>query len=226
MRHTLFLTALFALPLTSALALAADPPERTAAEKQAMEKIKKLGGLVLEVAQNDPSLEVSYHLSRDKLTDEHLAVLEQLKSVVSLNLRGKEVTNAQLAHLEKLKSLKKLHLEKTKITDAGLAHLKGLTELEYLNLYGTPVTDKGLEQLTGLKKLKKLYLWQTKVTDAGAAKLQKALPGVQINRGIEVATPTPAGEKKPEPKKEEKKPAPKKKDKKPAPKKEKKKEKK
>jgi hypothetical protein len=75
------------------------------------------------------------------------------------------------------------------VTDKGLVHLKGMVNLEYLNLYGTGVTDAGLAQLAGLKKLKSLYLWQTKVTDAGVAKLKKALPQVQVDRGLDAAKP-------------------------------------
>ncbi len=52
-----------------------------------------------------------------------------------------------------------------------------------------------LPNLQDLKKLKKLYLWQTKVTDAGVAKLQKALPQVEINRGQDLLK---VEEKKPE----------------------------
>ena len=53
-----------------------------------------------------------------------------------------------------------------------------------------------------MKKLKNLYLWQTKVTDAGVARLKKALPQVEIVRGLEL----PKEEKKPEVKKDAAKP--------------------
>ena len=58
--------------------------------------------------------------------------------------------------------------------------------------------------------MKKLYLWQTEVTDAGVEELEKALPGVDVNRGlvaaqvvaVEPSAATPA--KKPAPKPPEK----------------------
>jgi hypothetical protein len=159
----------------------AAPP--TEAEKKAIARIRQLGGQVLELAQNDPRLEVSY-LYVDKLTEEHLALLKELKGLVHLNLRGQPITDDLLVHLKPLTGLVRLHLEKTKITDKGLEQLKGLANLEYLNLYGTEVSDAGLAQLAGLKKLKNLYLWQTKVTDAGADQLKKALPQADINRGL------------------------------------------
>lgn len=232
--------------LTIGLAVADTPAPvaQTEAGKKSLSKVRQFGGLALELAQNDQHLEVSYLQSDGKFTDEHLAVLKDLKGLVHLNLRGQPVTDAQLAYLKPLKELTYLHLEKTKITDKGLENLKPLVNLEYLNVYGTAVSDAGLVNLEGMKKLKKLYVWDTKVTKAGAAKLKKAIPGVDVNLGIEdkpepkkeekkpeakkeVKKPTPKKEqKKPETKKEKKKPAPKKEEKKPEPKKEEKKDKK
>jgi hypothetical protein len=205
--------------------LAADAPApvvQTEAGKKALTRIRQLGGLALEVAQNDPHLEVSYLQIDGKWSDEPLTLLKDLKGLVHLNLRGQPVTDAQLAHLKPLAELTELHLEKTKITDKGLPELKGLTNLEYLNLYGTEVSDAGLTNLEGMKKLKHLYVWQTKVTEAGAAKLKKAIPAVDVNRGYEEKPEPKKEEKKAEPKKEAKKPEPKKEEKKPEPKKDKK----
>jgi hypothetical protein len=186
---------------------AADPPApRTEAEKKALEKIRQLGGLAIEVAQNDKRLEVSYLQTDGKFSDDYLTPLKDLKGVVHLNLRNQPVTDAQLAHIKGLTDLTHLHLEKTKITDKGLEQLKGLTNLEYLNVYGTEVTDAGLAQLEGLKKLKNVYVWQTKITDAGAAKLKQAIPGVDVNRGIEEKPKDePKDKKKEEPKDKDKK---------------------
>jgi hypothetical protein len=167
------------------IAQPAAPAKRSEAEKQALAKLTKLGVSAMELAQNDPHLEVAYHLMDKEITPEALAPLKDLKGVVHLNLRGRAVTDDMLAAVAGLKDLTRLHLEKTKVTDKGLVHLKGLNNLEYLNLYGTAVTDAGLANLEGLKKLKSLYLWQTKVTDAGVAKLKKALPQAQIIRGFE-----------------------------------------
>lgn len=181
---------------------AEDKPQPTEAEKQAIAAIKKLGGNVMEIAQNDARLDVAFHLADSKIGDEQLALVKNLPRTTILNLRGTEITDAGLANIKDLKGLTKLHLEKTKITDAGLEQLKGLENLEYLNLYGTQVTDAGLKHLEGLKKLKKVYLWQTPVTDAGVAALKAAVPDVQITRALELPKPEPKPEeKKPEEKK-------------------------
>jgi hypothetical protein len=184
-----------------------EKPKRTDAEKAAIEKITKLGGLCLDLAQNDSHLDVSYYtLPKDtKFTDDYLTPLKDLKgSLVHLNLRGLPVTDAQMPLLKDLTGLTHLHLENTKVTDKGLEQIKGLTELEYLNLYGDEgVTDAGLAHLEGMKKLKNLYLWQTKVTEGGAAKLKKALPKCEIDRGLDAEKPVdkPKEEKKPDEKK-------------------------
>jgi Leucine-rich repeat (LRR) protein len=198
-------------------------PQRTAAEKDAIAKLTKLNVIVLDIAQNDPHLDVSYLQKDAKFSDDFLTPLEALKgSLVHLNLRGQDLTDAQMAHLKNLTNLTRLHLENTKITDKGLEQIKGLTNLEYLNLYGDNITDGGLVNLEGMKKLKNLYLWQTKVTEAGAAKLKKALPQADIDRGLEAEKPPEKPAEKPAEKpkdkpKEEKKPAEKpKEEKKPA----------
>ncbi|MFM9962787.1 MAG: hypothetical protein ACKV2Q_16375 [Planctomycetaceae bacterium] len=158
-----------------------DAPKATPAELDAIAAVKKAGGAVLQVAQNDNRLDIAFHLADGKIGDEQVAATKPLANVIySLNLRGTEVTDKGLEHLKELKSLVRLHLERTKITDAGLAHLAALENLEYLNLYGTEVTDAGVQSLAGLKKLKKLYVWQTKVTEEGQAKFKAANTTAQL----------------------------------------------
>ena len=100
----------------------------SAAEKAAVAAIKKLGGSVLEVAQNDGRLDVAYHLADGKIGDKQLEPLKKIKHIHSLNLRGTEVTDAGLAAIAGLGSLERLHLEKTKVTDA-LAVLNNKTTI-------------------------------------------------------------------------------------------------
>ena len=180
-----------------------EKPAPTDAEKAAMAEIRKVGGQVMELAQNDARLDVAYHLADGKIEDAQLASLKNLPKLAQLNVRGKDITDAGLVHIKDSKGLVRLHLERTKVTDAGLELLKGLENLEYLNLYGTAVTDVGLKHLEGLKKLKRLYLWETKVTDAGVTAIKAAVPGLQVIRGVEPAKPAEAKpeEKKPEEKK-------------------------
>jgi len=117
MHKVLTTTALVLLTAGLAAAQAPNPPQPTEAEKQALAKIRQYGGLAMELAQNDPHLEVSYLQTDGKFSDEYLAPLEQLKGIVHLNLGGQPVTDAQLAHLKGLTELTELHLEKTKVSD-------------------------------------------------------------------------------------------------------------
>src|SRR5438477_12118619 len=79
-----------------------DKIEQTESGKKAIAKIRQLGGHVMELAQTDKRLEVSYQQLANPLTDEHLTLLKDLKGLVHLNLRGQPVTDPQLAHLKDL----------------------------------------------------------------------------------------------------------------------------
>ena len=98
--------------------------EISAAEKAALETLRKSGGTVLEIAQNDNRVEVSFHLSDAKIGDKQLEPLKGLKSVYSLNLRGAEVTDAGLVHLEKLAELEVLYLYGGNFSDDAVAALR------------------------------------------------------------------------------------------------------
>jgi len=152
-------------------------------EADAIAKLRAAGALVLEIAQNDNRLDVSFLSAQGKVTDDVIAPVQFIPRLAHLILRATEITDAGLPAVGKAAGLVRLHLEKTKVTDAGLAHLKPLANLEYLNLYSTEITDSGLAHLESLSKLKSLFLWQTKVTDAGVMKLQQALPNLKIIRG-------------------------------------------
>ncbi len=149
--------------------------------------IEKVGGRTMKLAQDTNLVTVSFRAVADKTGDAQLAVLKGAKSVTEVNLSRSKITDGGLASLSGLENLTRLHLELTGIDGSGLAHLKPLKRLHYLNLYGTKVDDKAVAHISALKGLKKLYLWQTAVTDAGVASIEKALPGIGINRGLVAA---------------------------------------
>src|SRR5580704_19694942 len=65
-----------------------EPPKPLSAEtKKAMEKVRQLGGHVMEIAQNDNRLEASYAQLSTPIKDEHLAALKDLPGLIDLNLR-------------------------------------------------------------------------------------------------------------------------------------------
>ena len=202
-----------ARPKTGIEALGEHKP--AAEELKAIEKLQAAGINVLPVALNMNWRDANLSLMGTNVTDQTLAQLKDIKGLVNLNLRNTKITDAGLTHLKGLPNLISLNLAGTSVTDAGLANLKGLSKLEYLNLYSTGIGDSGLASLKGLKNLRALYLWQSKVTDAGVADLQKALPQLKSNRGIDLAALA-----KKEEKKDDKKDAKKEEPKKEAPKKE------
>ena len=180
-----------------AIPASAAPVQFTPPQQESVNKITAKGGLVMQLANDSDALVVNLSLAGKQATDAELAELKNLPKIAQLNLANTAVTDAGLAALAGMGDLTSLHLEKTAVTDAGLTHLKNLAKLEYLNLYGTAVTDAGVANLSGLKNLKRLYLWQTKVTDAGAAGVKKAIPGVTVNRGEELATVVKPAETQP-----------------------------
>ena len=101
-----------------------EKPVLTEAETTAIAAIRKSGGQVMELAQNDSHLDVAFHLADGKITDDQLAPLASLPQVAQVNLRGREITNAGLAHL---------YLWQTKVTDAGVTGMKtALPELQII----------------------------------------------------------------------------------------------
>jgi len=201
MRRLYIVAACFAC-LGSTWLTAAETTPAEPVSGPAVEAIRKLGGNILPIAQDDSRLDVSLNLASQDVTDTILPEVAKLPEVVWLNLAGTKITDAGLAALANMKSLEKLHLEKTAIGDAGLAHLAGLENLTYLNIYSTQVTDAGLKHLHNLKKLKHLYIWQSKVTEAGAEELQKAIPGLHVVGEVKLAAPVePKEDAKPEDKK-------------------------
>lgn len=155
-------------------------PVTAANSAEIVAKITALGGAVRQVAMNDDSVEVDFHLGGQKLNDEGLAAVKAVNKVIELHLKDTQITDAGLANIAGMNTLVRLHLEQTKVSDAGLEQLKGLSNLAYLNLYNTGVTDAGLEHLKPLANLRHLYLFGTKVTDDGVNKLKQALPNVQV----------------------------------------------
>ncbi len=175
----------------------------TSAETEAVAALAKAGIDVRPIAQNIPWREVNLRPLGTSITDQVIAPLKDVASLTEARLGGTKITDAGLATLKGLPYLQVLGLELTGVTDAGVSHLAGLKNLTSLNLYGTAVSDAALTHLQGMKHLRNLYLWQTKVTPDGTKRLQEALPGLNINTGIDLAitaTNAPA-EKKEEAKK-------------------------
>ncbi|KAI9346752.1 hypothetical protein DFJ73DRAFT_464725 [Zopfochytrium polystomum] len=96
------------------------------------------------------------------------------ETLMVLRLSGNKITDEGLSHLKDLKNLTELYLDRTLITDAIFSHIKDLRHLEVLSLAETGVTDAFLRKMgTGdiCKSLKRLNLARTVVSDEGIAGL-------------------------------------------------------
>src|SRR5262249_46033140 len=83
-------------------------------------------------APGKPVVDVSFHhiiRGAAAVTDADVKVLQEFKSLASLDLEGTKVTDAGLRELKQLKSLRSLNLARTKVTDAGLKELNELNGL-------------------------------------------------------------------------------------------------
>ncbi len=136
--------------------------------------LKKIGVVVMPIAQNTNALYVNASCLGESFNDEKLRHLEALSpQLLWLNLARTAVSDEGGVSLSKFSLLTRLHLENTFITDAISPYLQNLSNLEYLNLYGTSVSDSSITYLKDLRKLEKIFLWQTKFTDFGIEKLRK-----------------------------------------------------
>lgn len=153
-------------------------------EQSDIEKVRKLGGLILPLSQNNNYVELTF-LNNPKFSDKEAALISIAPTqTLWLKLSNTQITDNSFTQITKLSNLTRLHLENTKITDAAFTSIAALQNLEYLNLTGTSITDKGITPISALKNLKKIYLWKTKVTSAGIEILHKGLPNLVIEAGI------------------------------------------
>jgi Leucine-rich repeat (LRR) protein len=173
--------------------------ERVRKQRQAVEEIRKAGGMVAHsnIYQLDPSGNrilgapppgpawlcelLGYdlfgnvtlvQLSNSQVSDATLKHLKALTQLQELDLIGTKISDAGLENLKGLTQLQELHLNGTNVTDAGLENLEGLTRLQLLDLSGTNVGDAGLKHLKGLTRLRQLILIGTRLSDAGLEHLK------------------------------------------------------
>jgi hypothetical protein len=79
-----------------------------------------------------------------------------------------------------LHGLEELNLSYSPVTDDATRDLAGLDRLRRLWLRGTALTDAGLAHLRELPKLEYLDVSRTAVGPEGVARLQAAIPRLQV----------------------------------------------
>ncbi|NQU21740.1 MAG: hypothetical protein HQ567_10690 [Candidatus Nealsonbacteria bacterium] len=115
-----------------------------------------------------------------EITDEDLAILQEVPFVVHVYLGGTAVSDRGLARIGDLRKLRELDLGGTRVTDEGLRHLRGLPDLEWVNLGHTQITDAGLAQLATMPKITAVYADGTFVTEQGVRAFRTQNPTAEI----------------------------------------------
>ncbi len=109
------------------------------------------------------------HLSNSDITDQGLASVNEIYSLVGIVLDNTAITDDGLKYLSGLLDIQYISLDNTKITDKGLVYLTDLYRLGELGVSGTEVSDKGLEYFKDFQTIRSLDLGNTKITDEGLA---------------------------------------------------------
>jgi hypothetical protein len=126
----------------------------------------------LERLEELPTL-VELDIGNYQITTASMKHIQRLTNLRLLAMGNTPTTDAELEYLQGMSNLEYLWLDYTPITDGGLVHLKGLTQLRSLNLNGTQITDDGMRQIRGMTKIFSLGLAETQVTDDGLQHLQE-----------------------------------------------------
>lgn len=102
-----------------------------------------------------------------RVSNDALAVAEQLPALVALKFRSPALADEGMVHLQNAKTLRGLHLEDARVGDAGMKLLAGLTAMDDLNLMRVPITSEGLAAVAGMTKMRTLNLRGTYIDDDG-----------------------------------------------------------
>jgi len=118
----------------------------------------------------------------DECHDADIAQICWLPHLTAIGVGGRGITDSGLSMISRKDLLQAVTLERASITDSGLQELAKLPCLRALTIRQVAVTDGSVETIKKLHRLEYLRLYETGVTDAGIAELQRALPGLKIER--------------------------------------------
>lgn len=117
-------------------------------------------------------LDAVYAIDSSEDDDYMLHIVEYVKEIDEVMLKGTDNTDLTASHLARLTSLKKLTLSRNPaITNNALPAISRIATLEYLDLTGTSVETSDLESLGTLPNLRELHL-TTATDDPGLIRQQ------------------------------------------------------
>lgn len=123
--------------------------------------------------------ELFFNSPHDERIDMNAFVLMKTVDHLAFNTTG--IQDEDLKRLEELPNLKHLNLSSTSITDEGIEHLKNL-KLISLHVEGPAISDNCVDAIAAIESLKWLSITSGAFSNETIAKLNRALPGCQINQ--------------------------------------------
>jgi hypothetical protein len=102
--------------------------------------------------------------------------------VVAVDLVGDHITDDHVALVQDLPHLAYVIIKSRNVTDKSIHDIGALTKLKILGINDAPITDNGINQLRSSTALIGLGLINSEVTDEGVRQLQRALPQCYIAR--------------------------------------------
>lgn len=124
-----------------------------------------------------------------------LAVLPVFAKLDELDLAHTSVVDNDLSALYPLQTLRKLSVWGSKVTPAGIAPIAKLPHLEWLLISSDQFDERAIESLKKFPQLKHLGVIEIvprgrppkhSISDQRLAQLNRALPGVKIDLGLEI----------------------------------------
>lgn len=106
------------------------------------------------------------------MTNDHLAKLGRVKSLVQIEINDGSISDEGIAQLTGLGNLESLTVANNAITDASMPSFAKMKKLNMLNLNGTQVNG-GYDALSGLPNLQWMLLGGLKISDADATAISQ-----------------------------------------------------
>ncbi len=138
-------------------------PLQRKAHRQALERIRTLGGQAFERDGRVVEVRLNGHV----LSEDLLATIGRLHQLTDLSLERSTLDDDGARHLARLPKIEWLNLYRTRLGDEGLRHLSRIPTLKLLPIGGTRVTDEGLRALADLRGLEYLGLRDNAISDRG-----------------------------------------------------------
>ncbi len=129
-------------------------------------------GLVL--VQEVPTVEIDDTFTG---TADDLKRLRYLEDVKLVQLSGEKIDDEVLARVAQIKHLQYLKVKWAKITTKGLAPFADLPELQHVSILYSPIDDGAIDMLAKIKTLNNVRLYGTEVTKLAANRLEEQLGG-------------------------------------------------